>query len=76
MWRTKPRLAELEGGAVAVGYGPMVVTGGIWLIAKLLRYAFPALFPTFQTELGVPNTVLGVAYAAMMLLYRIPFVRG
>jgi MFS family permease len=60
-----------RGGAVAVGYGPMVVTGGIWLIAKLLRYAFPALFPTFQTQLGVPNTVLGVAYAAMMLLYSL-----
>ena len=57
--------------AVAVGYGPMVVTGGIWLLAKLLRYAFPALFPTFQSQLGVPNTVLGVAYAAMMLLYSL-----
>jgi MFS family permease len=57
--------------AVAVGYGPMVVTGGLWLVAKLLRYAFPALFPAFQTELGVPNTVLGVAYAAMMLLYSL-----
>jgi MFS family permease len=54
-----------------VGYEPMVVTGGLWLIAKLLRYAFPALFPTFRAQLGVPNTLLGVAYAVMMLLYSL-----
>jgi hypothetical protein len=31
------------------GYEPVVVTGGIWLVAKLLRYAFPPLFPAFRT---------------------------
>jgi MFS family permease len=55
----------------AVGYEPMVVAGGIWLVAKLLRYAFPALFPTVRAQLGVPSAWLGVAYAVMMLLYSL-----
>lgn len=50
-------------------YEPLALVGGIWLIAKLLRYAFPVLFPTFRASLDVPNAWLGGAYTGMMLLY-------
>ena len=52
-------------------YEPLALVGGIWLIAKLLRYAFPVLFPTFKSGLDVPNAWLGGAYTGMMLLYAI-----
>jgi MFS family permease len=51
------------------GYEPVAIAGGIWLLAKFLRYAFPPLFPTFRTTLSVPNSWLGSTFAAMLLLY-------
>jgi MFS family permease len=38
-------------------------------VAKLLRYAFPPLFPTFRSTFAVPNAWLGGTYATMLLLY-------
>lgn len=52
-------------------YLPVVLAGGIWFIAKLLRYAFPPLFPTFRDAFAVPNAWLGGAYSVMMLVYAL-----
>jgi len=47
----------------------LVLTAGIWFLAKFLRYAFPPLFPTLAVEYGVSNADLGVAFTALMLAY-------
>jgi MFS family permease len=56
---------------VTRGYLPVVLAGGIWFVAKLLRYAFPPLFATFREAFAVPNAWLGGAYSAMMLVYAL-----
>jgi MFS family permease len=50
-------------------YDALGLTAGLWFLAKFFRYAFPPLFPTFQMEFGVSNTLLGTAFSAMMLAY-------
>jgi MFS family permease len=47
----------------------LLLTAGIWFLAKFLRYAFPPLFATFRGTYGVSNTVLGTAFTGMMLVY-------
>jgi MFS family permease len=47
----------------------LVLTAGVWFLAKFLRYAFPPLFATFQESYGVSNTLLGTAFTGMMLVY-------
>lgn len=50
-------------------YDALGLTAGLWFLAKFFRYAFPPLFPTFQAEFAVSNTLLGTAFSAMMLAY-------
>jgi MFS family permease len=52
-------------------YDALVLTAAVWFLAKLLRYAFPALFPTFRGEFGVSTAVLGTAFAVTMGVYSI-----
>jgi MFS family permease len=47
------------------------VTAAIWFLAKFLRYAFPALFPTFSETFGASNAVLGATFTAMMTVYSL-----
>lgn len=47
----------------------LLLTAGIWFVAKFLRYAFPPLFETFQSEFDVSTAVLGSVFSAMMLAY-------
>lgn len=49
----------------------LFLTASIWFLAKFVRYAFPPLFPEFQTLYGVSNATLGFAYTAMMLVYAL-----
>ncbi|ERH11925.1 MAG: major Facilitator superfamily, partial [halophilic archaeon J07HB67] len=51
------------------GFDALVLVSLIWFLAKFLRYAFPPLFPTFQTEFAVSNGQLGAAFTAMMTVY-------
>ncbi|PSQ53645.1 MFS transporter [Halobacteriales archaeon SW_8_65_20] len=55
----------------STGIEPLMFVGGLWFVAKLARYSFPALFPTLETSLSVSSSQLGVAYTAMMLLYSL-----
>lgn len=48
-----------------------MLTAALWFLAKLLRYAFPALFPAFRTEFGVSTALLGTAFTAMMVVYSL-----
>ncbi|MEF8757921.1 MAG: MFS transporter [Halobacteriales archaeon] len=50
-------------------YDALLLTSGIWFLAKFFRYAFPPLFPTFQADFGLSNTLLGTAFSGMMLVY-------
>jgi len=50
-------------------YDALGLTAGLWFLAKFFRYAFPPLFPTFQADFGVSNTLLGTAFSGMMLVY-------
>ncbi|SIR82577.1 Sugar phosphate permease [Haladaptatus litoreus] len=52
-------------------YDTLLLTAGIWFLAKFLRYALPALFPVFQTEFDVSNAFLGTAFTAMMIGYSL-----
>ncbi|WP_049972241.1 MFS transporter [Haladaptatus cibarius] len=52
-------------------YDTLLLTAGIWFLAKFLRYALPALFPVYQTEFGVSNAFLGTAFTAMMIGYSL-----
>ncbi|WP_224448158.1 MFS transporter [Haloprofundus salilacus] len=52
-------------------FDALVLTALIWFLAKFLRYAFPPLFGTFQTEYGVSNAVVGTAFTALMLVYAL-----
>ncbi len=61
--RTRARLRSLA------GFDVLVLVSLIWFLAKFLRYAFPPLFPAFQTEFGVTNGQLGAAFTAMMTVY-------
>lgn len=58
--RTVRRIAALD---------VLLLTAGIWFLAKFLRYAFPPLFGPLQESYGVSNAVLGTAFTGFMLLY-------
>ncbi|MFC4437509.1 MULTISPECIES: MFS transporter [Natrialbaceae] len=47
----------------------LLLTAGIWFLAKFLRYAFPPLFDSFQAGYGVSNAALGTAFTGFMLVY-------
>lgn len=51
------------------GVDVLLLASLLWLLAKLLRYAFPPLFDTFRVSFGVTNATLGTAFTAMMLCY-------
>lgn len=53
------------------GFDVLLLTSGIWFLAKFLRYAFPPLFPELRALYGVSNGVLGAAFTAMMLVYAV-----
>lgn len=59
---------DLDRGRLA-SYDALLLTSGIWFLAKFFRYAFPPLFPTFQADFGLSNTLLGTAFSGMMLVY-------
>lgn len=50
-------------------YDAFVLVAVLWFLAKFLRFAFPALFPVYQSTFDVSNALLGTAFAAMMLVY-------
>lgn len=50
-------------------YDTLLLTAGLWFLAKFLRYALPALFPTFRANFGLSNAALGAMYTATMLGY-------
>jgi MFS family permease len=54
-----------------LSFDALVLTSAIWFLAKFFRYAFPPLYPTFQADFGVSNTLLGTAFSAMMLVYAV-----
>jgi len=58
----------LDRGRLA-SYDALLLTAGIWFLAKFFRYAFPPLFPTFQADFGLSNTLLGTAFSGMMIVY-------
>ncbi|ELY87371.1 major facilitator superfamily protein [Natrialba hulunbeirensis JCM 10989] len=47
----------------------LLVTAGIWFLAKFLRYVFPPLFGSFQETYAVSNAALGAAFTGFMLVY-------
>ncbi|AFZ74346.1 MFS transporter [Natronobacterium gregoryi] len=49
----------------------LLLTAGIWFLAKFIRYAFPPLFGLFQKSYGVSNAVLGTAFTGFMLVYAL-----
>ncbi len=49
----------------------LVLTSGLWFLAKLLRYAFPPLFEPLQGLYGVSNSALGLAFSGFMGCYAI-----
>jgi MFS family permease len=57
--------------AGATRHVAFAVTAAIWFLAKFLRYAFPALFPTFSETFGASNAVLGATFTAMMTVYSL-----
>lgn len=54
-----------------VQYDALLLTSGIWFMAKFLRYAFPPLFGTFQDTYGVSNATIGIAFSALMVAYAL-----
>ena len=50
-------------------FDALLLTAGIWFLAKFLRYTFPPLFGPFQITYGVSNTELGFAFTGFMLVY-------
>ncbi|WP_264783075.1 MFS transporter [Haladaptatus sp. T7] len=52
-------------------YDTLLLTAGLWFLAKFLRYALPALFPTFRTQFGVSNAFLGTVFTVTMLGYSL-----
>ncbi|NIB99076.1 MFS transporter [Halobacterium sp. R2-5] len=53
------------------GFDILLLTAGVWFLAKFLRYAFPPLFPQLRSLYGVSNGVLGAAFTTMMLVYAL-----
>ncbi|WP_049923341.1 MFS transporter [Halopiger djelfimassiliensis] len=47
----------------------LLLTAGIWFLAKFLRYTFPPLFGSFRASYGVSNAALGTAFTGFMLVY-------
>lgn len=47
----------------------LVLTAGLWFVAKFLRYAFPPLFPAFRDIYGLSNAELGLAFTGLMVTY-------
>lgn len=49
----------------------LVITTGLWFLAKLFRYSFPPLFDPLQGIFDVSNADLGLAFTGFMLCYAI-----
>ncbi len=49
----------------------LVLTSGLWFLAKLLRYAFPPLFEPLQGIYGISNTQIGLAFSGLMACYAL-----
>ena len=47
----------------------LIITTGLWFLAKFLRYTFPPLFEPFQGFYDVSSTELGLAFSAFMITY-------
>ena len=47
----------------------LIITTGLWFLAKFLRYTFPPLFEPFQGFYEVSSTELGLAFSAFMITY-------
>ncbi|WP_318567038.1 MFS transporter [Salinigranum marinum] len=43
----------------------------LWLLVQYLRFVFPPLFETIQTEYGVSNADVGIMYSALLFAYAI-----
>ena len=52
-------------------FDALALTALIWFLAKFLRYAFPPLFGRIQDLYGVSNTVVGTAFAGLLLVYAL-----
>ncbi|ELZ10305.1 MFS transporter [Natrialba aegyptia] len=50
-------------------FDALLLTAGIWFLAKFLRYVFPPLFGSFQETYHVSNAALGTAFSGFMLVY-------
>ncbi|ELZ00991.1 MFS transporter [Natrialba asiatica] len=50
-------------------FDALLLTAGIWFLAKFLRYVFPPLFGSFQDAYNVSNAALGMAFSGFMLVY-------
>ncbi|WP_336021641.1 MFS transporter [Halobellus salinisoli] len=52
-------------------YEPLVLISILWFLVQFLRFAFPPLFGTFQTEYDVSNTETGLLFTSLMMAYAV-----
>lgn len=55
--------------SVFARFDTLVLTAGIWFLAKFLRYAFPPLFDELEGVYDVSVAALGTAFTGFMLVY-------
>lgn len=69
MGRVSIRAARVR--AVLSEYEPLLIVSLLWFLVQYLRFAFPPLFGTIQTEFGVTNTETGLLFTSLMLAYAV-----
>lgn len=52
-------------------YEPLVIVSLLWFLVQFLRFAFPPLFGTLQSEYGVSNAETGLLFTALMMAYGV-----
>lgn len=52
-------------------YESLVVVSLLWFLVQFLRFAFPPLFGTIQSEYGVSNTETGLLFTSLMMAYAV-----
>lgn len=54
-----------------IDYEPLMIVSLLWFLVQFLRFAFPPLFGTLQSEYGVSNAGTGLLFTSLMMAYAV-----
>jgi MFS family permease len=52
-------------------YTTLILASLLWFLGKFVRYAYPPLFETLQTNYGISNAIIGMVYTGLLTVYAL-----